>query len=285
MDKELLQEIESKIQLSITKTEQIFGGDINQTLILHSAETKLFLKFNSSDNEDMFEKEFTSLELLRSSDVIAVPQPLITGRLNKHIYLLMECIEKGNASTNFWQTFAQQLAALHRNTSDKFGFVDDNYIGSIPQPNKQTNNWSEFYAEQRILYLVRKAFDERKCDSSDVRLADRLCSKLDALFPTEAASLLHGHLWSGNFMINKKGDAAIYDPAVYYGHREMDIGMSLLFGGFDKRFYSYYNETWPMEKHWESRVPLTQLYPLLVHLNLFGGHYYQSARDILKTYS
>lgn len=285
MDKELLQEIERKIQVSITKAEQVCGGDINQTFILHSAETKFFLKFNSADNEDMFEKEFKGLELLRTSNVIAVPQPLITGKLNKHIYLLMECIEKGSASTNFWQGFAQQLASLHRNTSDKFGLDHNNYIGSLAQPNKQTNYWSEFYAEQRILHLVRKAYDDKKCDHSDIRMTDRLCSKLDTLFPVEPASLLHGDLWSGNFMINQKGYPVIYDPAVYYGHREMDIGMSLLFGGFDKRFYDYYNEAWQLEKHWESRVLLTQLYPLLVHLNLFGGHYYHSVRDILKQYS
>lgn len=285
MDRELLQEIERKIYLSVTKFESVAGGDINETYILHSGETKFFLKFNSADNEDMFEKEFTGLELLRSSHVISVPQPLISGRLNKSIYLLMECIEKGVAPTDFWQTFAHQLGALHKNTNEKFGLDHDNYIGSLSQLNKQTNNWSEFYAERRILHLIRKAYDNKKCDSSDIRMADKLCSKLDSLFPAEPASLVHGDLWSGNFIINKKGNPVIYDPAVYYGHREMDIGMSLLFGGFDKSFYNYYNETWPMEKHWESRVALTQLYPVLVHLNLFGGHYYQSARDILKTYS
>jgi len=285
MDKDLLQEIERQIQLSFNKVEPVAGGDINQTFILHSADTKFFLKVNSPEHEDMFEKEFAELELLRSAEVITVPQPLIAGKYNKHIYLLMECIEKGSVSTNCWQNFAQQLAALHSTTNEKFGLDHDNYIGSLPQPNKQTDNWNEFYAEQRILHFIKKAFDDKKCDSSDIRMADRLCSKLHSLFPAEKASLLHGDLWSGNFMINTKGHAVIYDPAVYYGHREMDIGISLLFGGFDKSFYNHYNEAWPMEQHWESRVVLTQLYPLLVHLNLFVGHYYQSVRNILKTYS
>lgn len=282
---ELLEVIESQLHLSFTKTEQVFGGDINEAFILHSANTKLFLKINEVEKRDMFEKEFNGLHLLRTPNAIAVPQPLLTGKSGTHIYLLMECIEKGTASTGFWQLFAQQLAALHKNTADKFGLDHDNYIGSLHQKNKQSIVWSEFYAEQRILFLIKKAFDDKKCDSSDIRMADRLCSKLDSLFPIEPPSLLHGDLWSGNFMVNKNGDPVIYDPAVYYGHREMDIGMSLLFGGFDKNFYNYYNEAWPLEQHWESRVSLTQLYPVLVHLNLFGGHYYQSARDILKTYS
>ncbi len=285
MDNELREEIEAKLQLSITKTEQVFGGDINETFILHSSDTKFFLKLNSSEHEDMFEKEFAGLELLRSSNSIAVPQPLITGKLKTNIYLLMECIEKGTAPAAFWQVFAQHLTALHKTTADQFGLDHDNYIGSLHQKNKQSGVWSEFYANQRILYLIRLAFDEKKCDSSDIRMADRLCSKLDSLFPAEPPSLLHGDLWSGNFMINTKGQPVLYDPAVYYGHREMDIGMSLLFGGFDKSFYSHYNENWPLEKHWESRIVLTQLYPLLVHLVLFGGHYYQSVRDTLKKYS
>jgi fructosamine-3-kinase len=282
---EILKEIERELHLSITKREQVYGGDINETFILHSSDTKFFLKFNSDDKEDMFEKEFSGLELLRSSNAITVPQPIITGKSQTHIYLVMECIDKRNYTPDFWQHFAQQLAALHKTNADTFGLDHDNYIGSIHQKNKQSAVWSEFYAEQRILYLIRKAFDDKKCDSTDIRMADRLCSKLDSLFPAEPPSLLHGDLWSGNFMINTKGQPVIYDPAVYYGHREMDIGMSLLFGGFDKKFYSHYNETWPMEKHWESRIELTQLYPLLVHLNLFVGHYYESVRDILKKYS
>ncbi|HXL55686.1 MAG TPA: fructosamine kinase family protein, partial [Chitinophagaceae bacterium] len=94
----------------------------------------------------------------------------------------------------------------------------------------------------------------------------------------------HGDLWSGNFMVNDKGEPVIYDPAVYYGYREMDIAMTLLFGGFDNHFYNYYNEVFPLQKGWEQRVELCQLYPLLVHLILFGGHYYYSVMNIVKSF-
>lgn len=233
----------------------------------------------------MFEKELKGLQLLRSANAVAVPEPLKHGLWEKQIFLVMEYIEKGNASTDFWRKFAQQLANLHRNTSDQFGLDHHNYIGSISQINSQRSNWAEFYAEQRILFLIRMAFDAKKCDSSDCRLAERFSIRLDELFPKEPPALLHGDLWSGNFMINKDGEPVIYDPAVYWGHREMDLGMMLLFGGFDKTMYEYYNDVFALEPGWRNRVDLTQLYPLLVHLNLFGGHYYDSVRSTLKKYN
>jgi fructosamine-3-kinase len=285
MNKALLWQLEKELAIKITKTEQVFGGDINQTYVLHSPVSKLFLKLNTDNNGDIFEKEFAGLALLRNTKAITVPQPLVHGKVEKQIYLVMEYIEKGNAGIDFWQSFGHQLALLHNNTAELFGLDHDNYIGSLSQQNKQSDNWSEFYAAQRILFLIKMAFDEQRCDSSDTKMAEKLCGKFDALFPRERSSLLHGDLWCGNYMINEEGCATIYDPAVYYGHREMDIGMTLLFGGFDKTFYSHYNEAWPLEKCWEERVDLTQLYPLLVHLNLFGGHYYNSVRVILKRYS
>jgi len=111
-----------------------------------------------------------------------------------------------------------------------------------------------------------------------------VCKKSEFLFPEEPPALLHGDLWSGNFKITTEGEATIFDPAVYYGHREMDIGMTLLFGGFDQRFYEAYHEIYPLEKDWKQRIPLTQLYPLLVHALLFGGHYVESVRRIMKNY-
>lgn len=285
MNKALFEHLEKDLEIKITKAEQVFGGDINQTYVLHTSDRKLFLKQNSDEKADMFEKEFRGLELLGNAKTITVPRPLKNGIFEKQIYLVLEYIEKGTAATGFWKIFGHRLAALHRNTATQFGLDHNNYIGSLPQPNRQCSTWSEFYAEQRILFLTRMAFDDKKCDSSDARMAERLCNKLDSLFPDEPASLLHGDLWSGNYMISKEGLPAIFDPAVYYGHREMDIGMSLLFGGFDTSFYSHYNEAWPMEKNWSERVDLTQLYPLLVHLNLFGGHYYDNVREILKKYS
>jgi fructosamine-3-kinase len=160
----------------------------------------------------------------------------------------------------------------------------NNYIGSLNQKNDYCDTWSEFYATQRIMPLIRLAFDQHKCTKEDVALTESLCKRLYTLFPEEKPVLIHGDLWSGNFMSDADGQPVIYDPAVYYGSREMDVAMSLLFAGFDKSFYEYYNDAFPLESNWKGRIQLCQLYPLLVHLNLFGGHYYYSVMDVIKKY-
>ena len=132
--------------------------------------------------------------------------------------------------------------------------------------------------------LIQKAFDKGKCDKTDVQLTEQLCKKLDGLIPNEKPALLHGDLWSGNFMIDVNGLPVIMDPAVYYGHREADIAMTLLFGGFSSELYHYYNEIFPLEKNWRQRVELWQLYPLLVHLLLFGSSYYYRVKQVLVRY-
>jgi fructosamine-3-kinase len=131
---------------------------------------------------------------------------------------------------------------------------------------------------------MQQVYRQQKCSAEDLKSAEKICSKFDSLFPPEPPALLHGDLWSGNFVANKNGDPVIYDPAVYYGHREMDIAMTLLFGGFDSSFYHYYNEAYPLPYLWKERIKLCQLYPLLVHLALFGGNYYGSVKNIITLY-
>lgn len=284
MDKGLLQHLQQTLDAGPLKAERVFGGDINETWLLQGDERKYFLKLNEAAGPGMFNAEKRGLELLRDTGAIAVPQPLLEGSLDQQRYIVMEYLEKGQTSASFWLEFGRRLAALHRNSAARFGLDHDNYIGSLPQRNIFADSWSAFYAEHRILCMLRLAYDQRKCESADTRMAERLCARLDSLFPGEPPSLLHGDLWSGNYMVAKDGHPCIFDPAVYYGHREMDLGMSLLFGGFDRSFYDHYNDSWPLEKGWRERVELTQLYPLLVHLVLFGGHYHQSVKAVLKRY-
>jgi fructosamine-3-kinase len=284
MKKDLLKHLEQRLGLAPISYEAVYGGDINRTYVLTASGQQFFLKLNDAAKADMFEKEKKGLEHLRSTRVITVPEPYSTGEYNGEIYMVMEFIGKGSSSTNFWQRFGAALAQLHRHTAPVFGLDHDNYIGSLPQPNKSAGSWSRFYTESRILHLSQVANAQGKCDVSMVHMAEQVCKKLDDIFPMEPPSLLHGDLWSGNYMVATDGSPCVYDPAIYYGHREMDIGMSLLFGGFDKAFYDHYNDRWPMEKGWQQRVELTQLYPLLVHLVLFGGHYHASVQHILQKY-
>ncbi|MEP6684880.1 MAG: fructosamine kinase family protein [Parafilimonas sp.] len=270
--------------VQIQKQTQVFGGDINKTFHLKTNIGAFFLKLNDGSLKDMFEKEFTGLQQLHQTKTIKIPEVVLHGNFGNEIFLVTEFIQQSNPSKHFWQTFAYNLAALHRQSNAEFGLSTDNYIGSLHQQNNFCNTWSEFYASQRILPLVRKAFDENKLTISDVKLAEKLCTRFYNLFAEEKPALVHGDLWSGNFMCNKDGEAVVFDPAVYYGNREMDIGLSLLFGGFDTRFYDYYNDAFPLQPNWKDRVKLCQFYPLLVHLVLFGGQYYNKVADIIKQY-
>ena len=264
--------------------QQVFGGDINQTYNLQTNIGTFFLKLNDGQLKDMFEKEFDDLQLLYQTKTIKIPSPVLYGSFGNKIFLITDLIQKGNPSKNFWQTFAYQLAALHKCSNDQFGLSTNNYIGSLHQQNSFCNTWSEFYARQRIMPLMQLAFTQNKCSREDITLAEKLCNRFENFFPEEKPALVHGDLWNGNFMSDENGNPVIYDPVVYYGNREMDIAMSLLFGGFDRTFYSYYEEIFSLQQDWKERIQLCQLYPLLVHLVLFGGHYYYNVMNSIRKY-
>jgi fructosamine-3-kinase len=193
----------------------------------------------------------------------------------------MEWIQQGKSGPRFDEDFAFKLAAMHRQTDGVFGLDHDNYIGTLPQKNSARNSWAEFYVELRLEPQIRMARDSRLIDAIVVKSFDRVNANMQNLFPTEPPALLHGDLWSGNYMCTDAGEATIFDPAVYYGHREMDLAMSKLFGGFHQSFYHFYHEYFPLENGWEERIFLAQLYPLLVHVNLFGSGYVAQLKSCL----
>ncbi|GAB5424296.1 MAG: fructosamine kinase family protein [Crocinitomicaceae bacterium] len=233
----------------------------------------------------MLEKEAIGLKELSQKSSFCIPEVIGHFEDENQQYLILGFIESGNQSVNFWSDFGEQLATLHQVSSDSFGWKSDNYIGSLPQKNDKRNDWGSFYAEMRILPQLKMAFDKGWINSTDIRNGEKLCLQFDALFPKEAPALLHGDLWSGNYMTDASGNPVLIDPAVYYGHREMDLGMMHLFGGFSQVLFDAYHAHFPLEKLWRERIPLTQLYPLLVHVNLFGGTYVQSVRSIFQKYS
>jgi fructosamine-3-kinase len=269
---------------SVERCTRVSGGDINDAFCIFIADKKYFLKVNdASEFPGMFEKEAKGLKALSENCTLNIPQVIKNGAAEDEQFLLLEWMENGPRNKNFWEDFGGGLAKLHLKKQEFFGWEEDNYIGSLVQANEQKNSWAEFYSQHRIMPLVKKIFDSGMFAAKEMKNAELLCSKLDQLFPNEHPSLLHGDLWSGNFMCSTKGPA-IFDPAVYCGHREMDLGMCKLFGGFDNEFYEAYHQTYPLEKDWQKRIPLTQLYPLLVHAVLFGGGYASSAADTIRTF-
>lgn len=280
-----LQSIIDDTGLEIRRIESVSGGDINDAYCIHGAHQKYFLKVNDAARyPEMFKKEANGLTALKNGSNLTIPKVIEYGEAAGSQYLILEWLEKERPDKNFWAAFGSALAEMHKEPQEYFGFEEDNYIGSLRQTNSTQDTWTSFYAECRILPLIKLLRDGGSLSSLDINNAENFCKKIDEIFPFETPSLLHGDLWSGNYMPVGADKASIYDPAVYHGHREMDIGMTLLFGGFAQRFYEGYNEAYPLEKNWRQRASYTQLYPLLVHAILFGGHYVKSVREDLKLF-
>jgi fructosamine-3-kinase len=261
------------------------GGDINQCFLLETSRGRFFMKVNASlFGLDFFEKEARGLVILANAGAIRVPRPLFDGKFHQQVYLVMEYIQKGNPSPTFWQDFGSSIALLHKHTEEKFGLPFQNYIGRLHQQNNAHDTWCAFYKNERILFLVEKALKRKLLTPEEVSLAENICDKIGWIIPEEKPSLLHGDLWNGNFFAQENGQPAVFDPAVYYGHREMDLAMAQLFGGFDPVFFEAYNASFPLQPGWKERTDIFQLYPLLVHLLLFGGPYYQQVASVLKKY-
>ena len=200
-------------------------------------------------------------------------------------FLLLDFVESHAPRKDFFAHFSISLANMHRTSQDHCGFFEDNFLGATPQPNHNPQNlpWSRFFWEKRLLYQcqlgVKNALIPKGLEKEILQLKDTV---VDLLTTDAPPSLLHGDLWSGNYLVNSRGKACLIDPACYYGHREAELAMCRLFGGFPPEFYHGYNEEYPLEKGVEKRLPLYQLYHVLNHLNLFGGHYLESVQRIVE---
>jgi fructosamine-3-kinase len=222
---------------------------------------------------------------LHGKSALRIPRAIISGKSDYDAFLLTEYIEGAPPAKDFWRNFAYGLAQLHHNSSADFGLEFDNYIGSLQQSNHRHAQWTDFFVEERLLPQIRMARDSALLDRMHSRQFDQLFNKLEYIFPEEKPALLHGDLWSGNFMTDEHGNACIFDPAIYYGHRIMDIGMTKMFGGFSPEFYQFYHEAYPMETNWTEQVDVANLYPTLVHLNLFGSGYLGGIVRVLKHFA
>ncbi len=157
-------------------------------------------------------------------------------------------------------------------------------MGSLPQYNDPAAEWPGFFIRQRLEPQVRLAFGKFLLDKAALRSFESLCREIPAIFPPEPPALLHGDLWSGNFLFGQEGQPVLIDPAVYYGHRSMDLAMTGLFGGFDEEFYASYHYHYPLPSNYKEQWPVANLYPLLIHLNLFGAGYLGEIIETLKRF-
>jgi len=271
--------------VKILGTKALSGGCINESVQLKINNGFYFLKWNDANAyPKMFETEARGLKLLLSTGAIGIPKVVQCAEYENTAYLLLEFIEAGKEIKNYFQNFGSNLARLHKCSDENFGLEYDNYIGSLKQQNKQNTNGITFFIEQRIKKQIVLAQKKGLMNLSLKKKFDVFFERLPDLIPNEKPALLHGDLWSGNYITGKNGAAWLIDPAVYYGFREMDIAMSRLFGGFNHSFYSAYNNAFPMESGWEQRLDYYNLYPLLVHVNLFGSSYLSQVQSILNKF-
>lgn len=306
-----------KTAVTINSSSGVGGGCINDAHRIDTSAGRFFVKYNNAARyPGMFEAEARGLDLLKKSNTVDVPKVVGFGDTGRYSLLLLEYIETTKQAAGFWEHFGAKLATMHKNPAHQkksnaqpgmitakisgngqteepwleekttyFGLDHDNYIGSLPQSNQRHGNWMDFFVSERLEAQLKRAIDEGRVGNDLTGMFDKLYRHLPDFFPEEPPALLHGDLWSGNYMCGGNGQAVIIDPAVYFGHRYMDLGMSKLFGGFSSAFYTAYNEAYPLEPSWQQSMDIANLYPLMVHVNLFGGGYPGSVKSILRRFS
>jgi fructosamine-3-kinase len=255
-------------------TEPVSGGCINDAVCLRGADRRFFVKLNHIDELDMFAAEAAGLRAILDSNCLRAPQPVCHGISEGRSFLVLEFIDMIPPGEQASRELGEKLAVMHGSTGSSFGWVSDNYIGTTPQQNPQTDNWIDFVRDQRLGFQLALA-QGNGAPAVLFERGQRLMQELPALFGgyRPAPSLLHGDLWGGNWGCAADGSPVIFDPAIYYGDREADIAMTELFGGFDDRFYQSYRQAWTLDPGYSSRKVLYNLYHILNHYNLFGGGY------------
>ncbi len=289
-DQRLEQFLESIIFQTFGRPDQIEsiqyvgGGCINNTLRVDTESGQYFVKWNESESQDMFDKESKGLEIMRNTGIVSVPTVHQTGTAEGRHYLIMDFIQSSAPAANFWEALGHGLAHMHQHTSENYGLDHDNYIGRLPQKNTFQSNWIDFFIENRLEVQLGLGIYNNYITKDFAKKFRLLYAQLPGLLTDEPPALLHGDLWSGNFMVGPDGNPYLIDPAVYYGHREIEIAFTKLFGGFDQAFYHAYEEMLPLQPGFPERSEIYNLYPLLVHVNLFGTSYLNGVERVIKKY-
>lgn len=262
--------------------EPVAGGCISDAFSCRLADgRRIFVKTKDSCDPKMFRAEAQGLAWISEAKCLPTPEVLAVG----DNYLALSFVEPGARAANFDSVFGAGLARLHQFGSQSFGLDQSGFLATLPQDNRSMGSWSEFYIERRLRALLKRAIDQSLVPAAWSRPFEELFTRMAELMgDEEVVARLHGDLWSGNVHSDSEGMPVLIDPAAYGGHREIDLAMLQLFGSPSAEFYRAYNEVWPLETGHESRVGLYQLYPLLAHVNLFGGSYVASCEQVLRQY-
>ena len=257
------------------------GGCINQAYQISGNGSTYFVKLNQASEVEMFAAEAQGLEQMFATKTIRVPKPICWGIAGNNSYLALEWLELGSANRHCWEEMGRKLARLHgAGGANQFGWQRNNTIGSTPQINPWCDRWADFFAQHRIGYQLRLAQRRGGNFPAPETVVEAVKQQLALVSPQ--SSLVHGDLWSGNAACTSDGEPVIIDPATYYGHREVDLAMTELFGGFPPAFYGGYNQEWQLDEGYQQRKTLYNLYHILNHFNIFGYGYASQAASMIR---
>jgi len=279
---DLARRIAAAVGAEVSVFRTVGGGDINDAYSVELADgRRLFVKTNRAAPPGMFAAEAGGLRWLAEARAVRVPEVIAVAE----DFLALEWLERGPRRRGFDEALGRGLARLHRASPGGFGLAADNYIATLPQANHPEPDWIAFWMRQRIEPMVRRAIERRDAPARWAAAVARLAARLpDLAGPAEPPARLHGDLWHGN--VHAAGDEpALIDPAVYGGHREVDLAMLALFGGLSDALVGGYQEVWPLAPGWRDRLVLWQLYPLLVHVVLFGNGYGGQVERVLERFA
>lgn len=281
--RDLLEEVGRALEATPRAGRPVSGGCINEAYLVDLEDgRRVFVKSSRDAHPELFPVEARGLAWLEEAGALRVPQPLAVSSPGGPVpFLVLEYLEPGARRRGFDEELGRGLAALHRTGAPFFGLDHTSFLGPLPQDNRPVETWPAFYRERRLRPMAARA--GARLDRRVRRGLDRLFERLEDLAgPPEPPARLHGDLWSGNVHTDREGRPVLLDPAVYGGHREVDLAMLRLFGGPGERCFRAYQEAFPLAPGHEERVPLYQLYPLLVHVVLFGGSYVHSLAAALE---
>lgn len=281
----LRDEVARALATSVVEAVPLSGGDVAESFRMDlTGGARVFAKTRSGAPPEFFETEAQGLRWLRDAGAVAVPEVLGVG--GRPPFLILEWIDEGRPTTATEPSLGAELAALHRAGAPSFGREDRRPTGSRSLPNDPAGSWAEFYAERRLRPLARLAFDQSALPGRAVLDLERIADRMERLVgPEEPPARLHGDLWAGNRLVDASGRNWLIDPACFGGHREFDLAMMRLFGGFSEAVFATYAEHHPLSDGWEARVELHQLAPLVVHAIKFGGGYVPAAVRVIQRYA
>ncbi len=276
----VLDRVAEHLQLARSRltAHHLVGGDINRALFVDTGEQKLFVKWRQATSNALHLAELFALERLQEPGVVQVPRPIFSDHVGSLSMLVMDWLELAPLTDETQAQLGRQLARLHRQTSVRFGWEHDNFIGTTRQPNAWADHWLTFFREQRLGFLL-----DLLQQPTLLRLGGELMDALPQWFAGHQpqASLLHGDLWGGNAG-RVCGTPVLYDPASYYGDRETDLAMMKLFGGFSSSCFAAYQKEWPLNAGSAQRIEVYQLYHILNHAVMFGAHYAADAQHRIE---